>query len=355
MLLRNLSPMIALWVAATLIALPHQSHSRAAERLEIQPLQSGVESSFRGLAMRGANEVWATGSKGVVIRSLDGGKSWTRAAITGADADAEFRDVELLGGKVVVLLAVGEGGKSRVFRSADRGATWKTVLVNQSPKGFFDGVAFDSSGKRGMLYGDPVEGRVEVYRTADGGATWERSRRKQRPMVNDGEYGFAASGSGIAIRGGGVWIATGGSTARVFHSPDFGETWTGASTPIRSGNPSSGIFSIDLLDAKRGVAIGGDYLNPDESSNNLAVTNDGGRTWTAPKIAMPHKACVKYLSDERLLACGRTGVAISHDDGKSWKHVSGDRYFVMGWNRQAEVGFLAGPEGRVARVHWKSD
>src|SRR5438309_9198602 len=100
------------------------------------------------------------------------------------------------------------------------------------------------------------------------------------PAALSGEAAFAASGTSIIVAGADhVWIATGGSAARVFHSSDRGMTWSAAATPIVSGSPSSGIFSIHANTAQNLVIVGGDYQKENESSANFATSIDVGRTW----------------------------------------------------------------------------
>ena len=77
-----------------------------------------------------------------------------------------------------------------------------------------------------------------------------------------------------------IWFATGGRAARVFHSPDRGQTWQVFDTPIVHGPDSAGIFSIAFRDPTHGVIAGGDYKHPDQDGPNLAFTNDAGKTWT---------------------------------------------------------------------------
>ena len=76
-----------------------------------------------------------------------------------------------------------------------------------------------------------------------------------------------------------IWFATGGHVARVFHSPDHGQTWQVADTPIIHGPDSAGIFSIAFRDPTHGVIAGGDYKHPNQDGPNLAFTTDGGKTW----------------------------------------------------------------------------
>jgi len=94
----------------------------------------------------------------------------------------------------------------------------------------------------------------------------------------------AAEEKGASAPNPNIWFATGGRAARVFHSPDRGQTWQVFDTPIVHGPDSAGIFSIAFLDATHGVIAGGDYKHPDQDGPNLAFTTDGGKTWTLSQI-----------------------------------------------------------------------
>jgi photosystem II stability/assembly factor-like uncharacterized protein len=311
---------------------------------------SGVTSSFRGMALRGSSEAWATGSGGTVLRTTDSGKTWKRLPVPDSK-ELDFRDVEVLPDGSVLLMSIGGGDKSRILRSADAGSTWETVLVNREPDGFFDGMALSHDGRHGILYGDPIDGQLDLYRTADGGKSWRRNSERSRPKLNKGEYSFAASGTGIVAHMDDVFVATGGSVARVLHSSDRGETWSIHNTPLRSGNESSGVFSLAFIDAKRGVIIGGDYAQPALSENNIARTEDGGKTWMPlPAVEMPHKACIRSIGDGQLIACGRTGVAFSDDAGVTWRHLSHEGYYTLAVDSDSKTGFMAGSDGRIARI-----
>ena len=57
------------------------------------------------------------------------------------------------------------------------------------------------------------------------------------PQPLEGEAGFAASGTCLAVQGkSNVWFGTGGgSIARIFRSTDGGDTWKVSETPMLSG------------------------------------------------------------------------------------------------------------------------
>jgi photosystem II stability/assembly factor-like uncharacterized protein len=148
-----------------------------------------------------------------------------------------------------------------------------------------------------------------------------------------------------------VWIGTGGgTTARVYHSTDRGRTWSVADTPIHAGSASSGVFSVAFRDGRRGVAVGGDYQMVRGGLPNVALTDDGGRSWRVAKGPMP----VGYLSavsfvpgSSNLVAVGLAGTAFSGDGGESWLMVDSVAYNSVRFDGTA--GWAAGPKGRVAK------
>jgi photosystem II stability/assembly factor-like uncharacterized protein len=316
----------------------------------VTALVSGVEASLRGVDAWDSATVWACGTGGTVLKSTDGGAHWERVVI--ADAEAlDFRDVELLDASTVLLMSVGSGDSSRIYKTTDAGTTWRLVLTNTEESAFYNGFAFwDASA--GVLTSDSYDGTPFLLGTEDGGESWHRVGKSSLPPLSEGEYGFAASGTGIAVAATShVWMATGGAAARIFASTDSGLTWEVQATPMRSGTQSSGIFSVSFRDAARGVAVGGDYQEPELTEGNAIWTNNGGRSWTlaADGGAMPHKAAVAHLGWGHYLAAGRTGLAYSQDDGHSWQPLLTSSYYAIAYHAASGVGWLVGAEGHVAR------
>jgi hypothetical protein len=143
-----------------------------------------------------------------------------------------------------------------------------------------------------------------------------------------------------------VWFSSGGPhAARVFHSKDGGVTWTVAATPIRNDSASAGIFSLAFSDAKHGVAVGGDYTKAGDALHNVAVTSDGGETWTEPSGAHPsgYRSAVAFSKTPGAwIATGPTGSDVSRDNGATWKAFGTGGYNALG------AGWAVGAKGSVA-------
>ena len=244
-----------------------------------QKQNANTRASLRGLSVVNNKIIWASGTGGTFLKTIDGGKTWTVGQVAGAEK-LDFRDVEAFDANTAYLLSIGEGDNSRIYKTTDGGATWKLQFQNKNPKAFFDALAFWDS-KSGIAMSDPVDGKYLLISTADGGENWKVLNGDKMPSAKPGEAAFAASGTCLIAQGEtNLFLVSGGANARVFRSPNRGLTWFVADTPFVKGAAGSGIFSIAMSGAKRGVIVGGNYEKPDEITNNLAFTGDGGRTWT---------------------------------------------------------------------------
>jgi photosystem II stability/assembly factor-like uncharacterized protein len=318
-----------------------------------EPQTSGTTSRLRGLAVVNQQVVWASGTDGMVLRTADGGKTWTRRPVPHASG-LDFRDIQAVGADTACLLSIGPGEKSRVYKTADGGTTWALCYLNRDPKVFLDAIAFWDE-DHGLALGDPIDGRFVVLRTEDGGTNWERVPPEGMPPALPGEGAFAASGTCLVVSGDRhAWFGSGGAkVSRVFRSEDGGKAWRAHKTPVRAGTPSSGIFSLAFRDPQHGVAVGGDYKNPGEAAAVAAVTGDGGRSWAPAKGPQPggyrsDVAFVPGVESPTLVAAGPTGTDLSADGGESWRRLGAVGFDAVGF-AASRIGWAVGEEGRIAR------
>ncbi len=321
------------------------------------PQSSGTKASLRGLSAVDDKVAWASGTQGTFVRTIDGGNNWKADSIAGAGS-LDFRDVEAFNANTAILMSAGNGELSRIYKTTDGGKKWKLSYKNSIAEGFFDGMVFWDE-KNGIVFGDPVGGRLFIMKTADGGETWSRVPPENIPPVLPKEYAFAASGTGIAVQGmGHVWIGTGGEAARVFRSADRGNTWMVTETPLISGNESSGIFSLVFKDERYGVAVGGNYKNPDIAIANVAHTFDGGKSWSLVTGSQPlgYRSCVAYAAGSMLpifIAVGPTGsdFSVSTSEGLYWINFSGEGYHTLSASKRTHSVWAAGADGRIAKLN----
>lgn len=313
---------------------------------------SGTTARLRGICVVNERVVWASGTGGTVLRSVDGGKTWEEKAVPDAE-DLDFRDVEAFDDRTAYALSIGEGEKSRIFKTTDGGATWDLKYKNRDPRVFLDALAFWDA-DHGLTLGDPVDGRFVILTTSDGGKTWVPIPPEGMPPALPGEGAFAASGTSLTVgEGGHAWFATGGAkVARVFRTTDRGRSWAARETPVVAGSPSSGIFSLVFHDADHGIAVGGDYREPGKTGNIFALTSDGGRTWRQPEGRRPGGyrsavAPVPGTGGRTLVAVGPNGSDISADGGERWTSLGTTGFHAVGFAGQT-AGWAVGDDGRVA-------
>jgi len=291
-----------------------------------KPQVSGVDAQLRGISAVSDKVAWASGAKGTVLRTIDGGATWQRLEIVGAEA-LDLRDIQAFDQNTAFVLSIGPGEQSRIYKTADGGKIWQRQFTNSDPKAFYDCFAFWDS-TRGIAVSDSVDGKFPLIATTDG-MNWDPVKVKKMPAALPGEGAFAASGTCVATFGrNDVWFGTGGPAARVFHSTDRGQTWTVAETPIIHGAASQGIFSLAFWTAKDGIAVGGDYKEPKKGESVAAVTHDGGKTWTlAQKFPSGYRSSVAVVpkagaKGRFLFAVGSNGSDISDDGGANWKPMN---------------------------------
>lgn len=320
----------------------------------IEPQGSGTDALLIGTSVVNDSVVWVSGSKGTWLRTTNGGATWEGGTVPGADS-LEFRDVHAFDAENAFLLSIGTGDQSRIYRTSDAGETWALTFRNDEPRGFFDCFDFWDA-RHGMAFSDSVDGEFLLIETADGGATWTRIPADRLPPAREGEGAFAASGTCLVVRGDATaWIGTGASDggARVLRTTDRGRTWSVAETPIVKGT-SAGIASLAFRNERHGAALGGDIAEPDSPSDNVALTRDGGETWTLggrPTFtgAVYGSSWVPGAPEPTLVAVGPKGVSYSTDGGVGWAALDTLNHWGVAF-ASPERGWAVGPEGRISRL-----
>ncbi|HNV73139.1 MAG TPA: YCF48-related protein [Gemmatimonadaceae bacterium] len=315
------------------------------------PLHSGTTASLRGLSVVDSRTVWASGSKGTVVHSTDGGATWSLDTIPGAAA-FDLRSVHARSPRVAHVAATA----GRIWRTTDGGRTWSLRYQASDTTVFLDAIDFWDD-QHGMALGDPIGGRFFLLVTNDGGETWREPPLEQRPVAAPGEAAFAASGSSLLLQGGGdemvAWIGTGGAVARLHRSINRGREWIAYDTPIRSGESSAGIFSVAEIPGQGLMVVGGHYAQDDSTRANAAATLNGTQ-WRliTPNPPAGYRSGVAFFLSSRGspvgIAVGPKGSDISRNGGMQWTPFDGVGYHAVRAARDG-IFFASGSGGRIAR------
>ena len=271
-------------------------------------------------------------------------------------------------------MSSGKGDLSRLYKTTDACKSWKLVMANEAPEGFWDALRLWTP-KYGFLVGDPVEGKMTILERlfSDDDSLWDDySYLAEFVKVRiPHESAFAASNSCLALgdftledgKFRNMWFATGGESGAwvrhmKFRNGGEPETFQTSITKV-TGFPktaSGGIFSLAFRMDTFGIAVGGDYQKPNDSTGTAAFTTNGGKTWTASQTP-PHgyRSAVAYAPTTKTwITVGPNGTDISTDDGKSWQPLKPSPSDApdadQNWNALS-LPFVVGPKGRIGKLN----
>lgn len=310
----------------------------------IQLLDSNTTISIRGLSVVSDNILWASGSKGTVARSLDGGKTFQWMIVKGFEK-RDFRDVEAFDANTAIIMTVDT--PAIILKTTDGGTTWRKVFEDKRPGMFLDAMEFWNNSS-GIVVGDPINNKLFIARTFDGGETWRGLPEANYPEAAEGEAMFASSGTNVVkVNMQEAVFVTGGKKSRLFIRD------LKIDLPIVQGKDFTGANSIAVYDEKNMVIVGGDFTKDTSRYMNCVLTKNKGQSFIIPATPpFGYRSCVIYISKNKLITCGTTGVDVSEDGGNSWRNVSASGFHVVQKAKNGKAVFLAGSRGRIAKLIW---
>lgn len=314
---------------------------------QVRELTSGTKTSLRGMSVVDDNTVWVSGSNGMVGKSIDAGKTWQWMPVPGFEK-RDFRDIEAFDKNTAVIVAVAE--PAQILRTVDGGQSWQIVFTDSTKGMFLDAIDFYNK-KNGMVVGDPVDGKFFFAQTRNNGKSWSTfngGKNQRRWVANDGEAFFASSGTNIQfLKKNRYRLVSGGKSSRWFDENGDHPLM------ILQGKESTGANSIAVLNNQYAV-VGGDFSNNKDTTRNCLISNDAGVNWTYPETGpRGYRSCIIYLNANQLLTCGISGVDVSENAGMNWRLIASEGYHVCQKAKKGKAVFLAGPNGKVAKLDWE--
>ena len=267
-----------------------------------QPQVSGVTVRLRGVSAVSADVAWASGGAGTVLRTTDGGRTWARRAVPGAEA-LDFRDVDASDADTRGRAQHRPGRRLADLPDRRRRRDLDRTLPQRRSRGVLrrHRLRRRQPRRRGQRFGGrPLRHPPDRRRRPDLDAGAGRSPaagparrgrlRGQRHQRDDGRPRPPLDRT---------------TAARVLRSSDGGRSWSVHQTPLATGE-ATGIFSIAFRDDRHGVVVGGNYQRESEAVDNAATTSDGGVTWT--RVAAPglsgFRSAVAWLPTAGTAAAG---------------------------------------------------
>ena len=289
---------------------------------QISPLS---KASLYSLAISSnTNDLVAVGENGAIMRSEDGGKSWSvvpnsgtnnslrhvtskpkqDALVATGDGGAIGRSPVISEPKQGTLVAVGQRGA--IVRSEDDGKNWLAV-PNSGTTEDLQYVIFEP--KQGALVAVGQFGAI--VRSEDDGKSWLAVPNRDmteylRHVISEPKKGaLIAVGGNLTLRFFGTGLGTG-----IVRSEDGGKSWF---TVFK--NTSNGLFHV-VAEPKKGtlVAVG--------KKGVIVRSIDGGVSWSVVPNSGTENDLRHVIFEPKksaLVAVGKRGAIVrSEDDGKNW-------------------------------------
>ena len=266
--------------------------------------------------------VYAGGTGGSVLKSMDGGRSWEKT-LSGSTTRGIL---DLL----VVPSGVYAAALSGLLRSIDDGATWN------SASGLFSVRALGASQSGDTIYAGRVNG--EVCRNDDGGEEWScvSSSIQQTILTialdpSDSDIVFVAGRSGISrsMDGGKSWETVGQAVPDLGNVSDM--TFAAGTPPILYVAARDGVHSssdsgegwTELREFGAGcIAVSPSQPNKVYLCENRVVrfSQDGGQQWERINIDFNPRVIAFQPQNANTMLAGsfNRGVFRSSDTGQTW-------------------------------------
>lgn len=317
---------------------------------KLTPLESPTNALMQAVSIHDENTVWLSGHKASLMRSLDGGLTWSLFTHPTGDS-LQFRDIHSLNENQAIVMSAGPGSLSRIF-SFEAPDKWQENFIMQDSLGFLDCIDFWDD-QRGIAYGDAIDRFPYILITGDGGKSWSRADTLNLPVAGKGEGGFAASGTCVTVgENGRAWIATGaGGNCRFLITVDYGDSWKEVNSPLIKGD-AAGNTSVSFI-GKIGVVTGGDLVKPTEYTDNCAFSHDGGESWklsNQPQTpgAFYGSAITKMNDQVFAFVCGPNGIDYTRDFGETWTTLDSLNYWALDMYKNS--GYAVGTDGKILRI-----
>ena len=304
--------------------------------------------SLRGLSIPSEKVIWASGSKGSIAKSVNGGESFEWIQVKGYE-QRDFRAIQAWDDKQALIVAIAS--PALILKTFDGGLNWKKVYENNDSSMFLDAVSFKNE-KVGSVIGDPIKDTIFLLTTNDKGEHWEKIKSSfWKSKVIDGEAFFASSNSNLIYLNNTIVFVSGGLKSRIWID--------GLAMPLfmMEGSKSTGANSIDIApNGNKMIIVGGDYIKDTVSYDVARAFNKNGKNIKInTNFTMPHgyRSSVNFIDNDFVVTTGTSGVDISKDAGKNWNFITNQSFHVVKHQPGRKAAFFAGSGGRIGYLSFE--
>lgn len=222
-------------------------------------------------------------NKSVLIKSINGGSSWTNSSFTSLSLlnDVHFSDKDH--GWIV-------GRDGIAYKSSNGGNKWD--IVNMGTTSSLQAVFFTDSLHGVVVGGDPLS--PLILKTTDGGKVWNTITSPAANLLQ-GVF-FSSPSIGYAV----------GWTGEILKTIDGGDNWTSQTSISGYGN-----LDVFFTDDNTGYIVGGSA-----SVSLIEKTTDGGKNWFAQSSPVTTGLIGVFFPTPSIgYIAGANGVILKTDNG----------------------------------------
>jgi photosystem II stability/assembly factor-like uncharacterized protein len=309
--------------------------------------QWSLQESHSTAGLRGVHSVsslvaWASGTKGTVLRTTDGGQTWQTCPVPPNAEKLDFRGIQAFDANSAIVMSIGKGDLSRVYKTTDACRTWTLVFSDPHDTGFFDAIRFDGL-NFGAVIGDPVNGYFPIFITEDRGSTWHPLPHNMF-RASDHQSLFAASNTSLQVDAKLrrlTMVTGGGVTALISADIRSSDMPVYTQLDLATGE-AAGAFSLGAR-----VIVGGDYKQPDQTAGTAVYLGPDDKWHAAETPPHGYRSAVAWDAAHKFwIAVGPNGTDISKDGGRTWTAITGND---RNWNALS-LPFVVGPNGRIGKL-----
>ena len=209
---------------------------------------SGVTDQLNSVIFRDVNTGWAAGANNTILKTNDGGKTWSRV-LEREEGGNTFSSIFFTSAT-----DGWAGGNNVLLHSSDGGETWRPASPLPDRKSLGGGGAVGTIRLQMGQFGTSDN----VYKSTDGGTTWTTISTLPR---NDFDAMFVLDPQHM-------WVI--GDYGRYAFTTDGGATWQQPAIPVKSS-----LRKVYFVSARVG------WILPSDHNGGPLASTDGGRTWAS--------------------------------------------------------------------------
>jgi photosystem II stability/assembly factor-like uncharacterized protein len=212
-------------------------------------------------------------------------------------------------------------GRVDIWRTTDGGSTWsKAQLPKAVYHPFGESMAavqfdfLDASRGFAFLSGNLAKGKndSDLFWTADGGRTWSADRPTGTGSVGiEGTVGFATATDGVVVN------ALHGAGIAVTH--DGGRTWTDATLTPPAATGTQLFFAQPVFFDGRAGLVSIDFQGDTGSATHVYRTADAGSSWTLVATPPTDVSALSFVDPQRWIGLTGSEVVRTADGGQTWE------------------------------------